>query len=428
MKKILLITILFIFLFYTLYPQAISFFGYSFLFTAGALGAALYFYNGRPFDEVITIVLSYIPFVLACLITMYMTPFKDPYLVDYTKSQFAWMFASYLIVTFFFNIHPRGSFTLFLYYIVGAIFVQCIISVAMHENATIRDFCNSVQMMDVTALAKRQETEGARLLGYGVAFFGAGISCGFALIALVYIILKTKLNTISLIVLGGVYCFILYIGLLSARTTAIGLFASIILAIILVLTNNKKNVRKGQFFRFLGIAALFASVGHTLAYLYFPEFADWAFEAFINFNKTGKFTTSSSHGLEEMFQLPYTFDQWLYGWGNMEFWGSDVGYTRLLFYVGLPGTLAYFFYQFMLIKLSFTNDKAFVLTLLIMYAYNLALNYKGLSDLNLFMYLFIFYFLHYRYYIYTPQLYRLGKLNSTKLRYAVQGPASSRRV
>lgn len=428
MKKILLITILFIFLFYTLYPQAISFFGYSFLFTSGALGLALYLYNGRPFDEVITIILSYTPFVLACLLTMYLTPFKDPYLVDYTKSQFAWVFASYLIVTLFFMIHPRGSFTLFLYYIIGAIFVQCAISVAMHQNAVIRDFFNSLQMMDVTVLAKRQETEGARLLGYGVAFFGAGISCGFALIALVYIILKTKLNLISLVVLGGVYCFILYVGLLSARTTAIGLFASIILAIILVLTNNKKNVRKGQFFKFLALAALFASIGHTLAYLYFPEFADWAFEAFINFNKTGKFRTNSSDGLESMFQLPHTFDQWLYGWGNMGFWGSDVGYTRLLFYVGLPGTLAYFFYQFMLIKLSFTNDRAFVFTLLMMYAYNLALNYKGLSDLNLFMYLFIFYFLHYRYYIYTPQLYKLGKFNSTKLRYAVQSSASSRRV
>lgn len=428
MKKILLITIFFIFLFYTLYPQAISFFGYSFLFTSGVLGLILYLYNGKPFDEVITIFLSYIPFVLACLITAYLTPFRDAYMMDYTKSQFAWIFGSYLIVTFFFIIHPRGSFTLFLYYIVGAIFAQCVISIAMHQNATIRDFFNSLQMVDLVALAKRQETEGARLLGYGVAFFGAGISCGFALIVLVYIILKTKLNLISIILIASVYCFIAYVGLLSARTTSIGLFASIILAVILIFTSGKKKVQKGQFFRFLAVAALFGSIGHTLAYLYFPEFADWAFEAFINYSNTGEFRTASSDGLENMFQLPHTFDQWLYGWGVMEFWGSDVGYTRLLFYVGLPGTLAYFFYQFMLVKMSFTNDRAFTFTLLIMYAYNLALNYKGLSDLNLFMYLFIFYFLHYRYYIYTPQLYRLGKFNSTKLRYAVQSSTPRRRV
>lgn len=428
MKKILLITIFFILLFYTLYPQAISFFGYSFLLTSGALGLGLYLYNGRPFPEVISIFLSYLPFVLMCFITQYLTSYNDPYLLDYTKSQFAWIFASYLLITIFFIIHPRGSLTLLIYYIVGAIFAQCVISIAMHQNAAVRDFCNSLQMMDVVALAKRQETEGARLLGYGVAFFGAGISCGFALIILMYVIVKTKMNLFMTILLGMVYCFILYVGLLSARTTALGLLASIVLALILIFTNSKKNVQKGQFFRFLAIAAVFASIGHTLAYIYFPEFADWAFEAFINYNKTGEFRTQSSDALESMFILPYTFDQWLYGRGTMAFWGSDVGYTRLLFYIGLPGTLTYFFYQFMLMKLSFTNNKAFTITLLVLYAYNLALNYKGLSDLNLFIYLFVFYFLHYRYYIYTPQLYRLGKFNSTKLRYAVQSPPPRRRV
>ncbi len=428
MKKILSVTILFVFLFYTLYPQAISFFGYSFLFTSGVLGLALYFYNGRPFNEVITIILSFIPFLFMCMLTRYITPFQDPYVFDYAKSQFGWVFGSYFVITFFFVIHPKGSFTLLLYYIVGAIFVQCIISIAMYKNTDVRDFFNSLQMMDAVAQMKRQETEGARLLGYGVAFFGAGISCGFALIVLIYIILKTKLNLISLVLLGAMYCFILYIGLLSARTTSIGLFASIVLAVILIFTGNKKNVRKGQFFKFLAVAALFALVGQMLVYVYFPEFADWAFEAFINYNKTGEFRTNSSDGLENMFILPYTFDQWLYGRGDMAFWGSDVGYTRLLFYIGLPGTIAYFFYQFMLVKLSFTNDKAFIYTLLIMYAYNLALNYKGLSDLNLFMYFFIFYFLHYRYYIYTPQLYKLGKFNATKLRYAVQSSTPRRRV
>ncbi|PXV60960.1 hypothetical protein CLV62_12848 [Dysgonomonas alginatilytica] len=428
MKRILLITILFVFLFYTLYPQALSFFGYSFLFTSGALGLAWYFYNGRPFPEVVNIFLSYIPFVFACFLTSYLTPYKDPYMMDYTKSQIAWIFGSYFIVTLFFIVHPRGSFTLFLYYIVAAIFVQCVISIAMHKNEVIRDFFNSLQMIDVVALAKRQETEGARLLGYGVAFFGAGISCGFALIILVYIILRTKLDLFALILLGGVYCFILYVGLLSARTTSIGLFASIILAVILIFIGDEKNTQRKQFYRFLAIGALFGFIGQALAYIYFPEFADWAFEAFINFSKTGKFRTASSDGLGEMFQTPHTFDQWLYGWGVMSFWGSDVGYTRLLFYVGLPGTIAYFFYQFMLIKMSFTNDKAFVFTLLVMYAYNLALNYKGLSDLNLFMYLFVFYFLHYRYYIYTPQLYRLGKYNPITLRNAVQGSTSRRRI
>lgn len=425
MKKYLGVIILFIIVFYTLYPQAISFFGYSFLFTVAAGGLGLYLYQGRPFPDIMNIALAYFPIVLLSWITVYMTSYSDPYLYDYTKSQIAWLFGSFLVVFLFFIIHPRGSFILFLYYIIAAILAQCIISIAMHQNEAVRNFCNSLQMSDFVNQIKRDDTEGKRLLGYGVAFFGAGVSCGFALILIVYIAIKGKFRIIQLALLAAVYCIILYVGLLSARTTSIGLFASLILAVILLITGNAP---RSQLFKFVAVGAILASIGSTLCYIYFPEFSDWAFEGFINYQKSGKFSTQSSDGLENMFILPYTFDQWVYGWGHMEFWGSDVGYTRLLFWIGLPGTIAYFLYQFILMKMSFTKDQAWVFTLLIAYAYNLALNVKGLSDLNLFMYFFIFYFLHYKYYIYTPQLYRLGKINKNKLHYAVQSKAANGRI
>lgn len=425
MKKILGVIILFVIVFYTLYPQAISFFGYSFLFTVAAGGLVLYLYQGRPFPEIMNVFFAYIPIVVMAWISIYLNSYKDPYLFDYTKSQIAWLFGAYLIIFFFFILHPRGSFILLLYYVIGAILVQCLISVAMHENESIRSFFNSLQMSDFVNQIKREDTEGKRLLGYGVAFFGAGISCGFALIVIVYIAVKGKFNIIQLVILSAVYCIILYVGLLSARTTSIGLFASVILAGILLVTGN---AQKSQLFKFLAIGAVLGSIGSTICYIYFPEFADWAFEGFINYQKTGTFKTKSSDSLESMFILPYTYSQWVYGWGRMAFWGSDVGYTRLLFWIGLPGTAAYFLYQFLLMKMSFVRDQAWVFTLLIVFAYNMALNVKGLSDLNLFMYIFMFYFLHYKYYIYTPQLYRLGKISENKLRYAVQGKTANGRI
>lgn len=425
MGKKLGVIILFIFIFYILYPQAISFFGFSFLFTAGILGLGLYLYNGRPFSEIMILAFAYFPIVIMGWITTYLNSFNDPYLFDYTKSQIAWLFSSYLAIYFFFIIHPKGSFILLLYYLIGAVLAQCIISVIMHENEAARNFFNSLQMTDTVSQFKRDDTEGQRLLGYGVAFFGAGVSCGCALIFLVYIALKKQLNLIQLVVLGAVYCIILYVGLLSARTTSIGLFASVILAVILIFTGN---ARKQQAIKLLGIGAILGSIGSTLCYIYFPEFADWAFEGFTTYQTTGKFTTQSSEGLDDMFILPYTFDQWVYGWGHMEFWGSDVGFTRLLFWIGLPGTIFYFLYQFVLIKMSFIKDQAWVFTLLVIFAYNVSLNVKGLSDLNFFFYLLAFYFLHYRYYIYTPKLYRNGKINTSKLRPAVQSKASNGRI
>jgi hypothetical protein len=94
---------------------------------------------------------------------------------------------------------------------------------------------------------------------------------------------------------------------------------------------------------------------------------------------------------------------------------------------GLPGAVMFFCYQFMIIKRAFTNNMVLNLTLITLFVYNIVLNYKGLSDLNHFCLMFAFYFLHYKYNIYTPYLYRIGKFNQTKLRYAVQAQTAGRR-
>lgn len=425
MRKIILTIILQIIIFYVIFPQAISFFGYSFIFTSGALGLALFINNGNPFREVLSIIGYYMPIFFACLVAGFMISFYDNYILDYPKSQIAWVFSSYLIVYLFFYIYPRGTLIQFSYLIIGSIFLQCIISVAMYQNEGARDFFNSLQMMDAVNAYKREDTEGARLLGYGIAFFGSGIVCGVGLILLVFVTMMQKLNLLKLAIHAAAYAFIFYVGLLSARTTVVGLAASIILFAILLLTG--KSTMK-QSLHFVGICIVLGSIGYTLCYLYFPEFSDWAFELFINYEETGELRTQSSDGIEHMFELPRNFHQWIFGVGGMAYWGPDVGYTRLLFYFGLPGTLAYFFYQFMLMKMCATRNTAFNMTLVVLFAYNLALNVKGLSDLNHFIYPFIFYFLHYKYFIYTPYLYKIGKINSNKLRHAVQSQASSGRL
>jgi len=418
MKNFLGALILLLLVFYYLFPQAISFFGFSFIFTSAALGLGLYIYNGMPFSESIRILLAYIPFTLMCFISGYFNNFTDSYLYDNTKSQIAWVFSAYLIIYIFFWIHPNGSFTTLLYYLIAAILSQCVIAVAMYQNPAVNDFFSSLQIIDTLKQAKLDETEGQRLVGYGIAFFGAGIAAGAGLIFTAYVVMKNKYNLVMQIVWGAIYISIFYIGLLMARTAMVGLAASLILMVILLFLG--KNKGRSQLIKFLASSLVFASIGYTLCYLYFPEFSDWAFEAFINYSETGEFSTSSSDSLEYMFLLPTDINTWLFGKGWMAFWGSDVGFTRLLFYVGLPGTIAFFYYQFALAKMAFTKDLGQCVFLLTLIAFVLALNVKGLADLNMFMYLFVFYFLHYRYYIYTPQLYRLGKFNSTKLRYAVQ--------
>lgn len=428
MRRILGILLLTIVVFYHIYPAAlpVPFLGYSFIFATGGIGLVLFLYNGKPYSEMITIMFAYFLFGFFCILSGYTSLRSDPYLFDNTKSQVAWLFSAYFVVYLYYQIHPKGSFVGLVYYIIAAVCIQGMIAVLMYRIPAVDSFFSSIQMTDWLAEARRAETEGERLLGYGTAFFGAGIIYGLALILVAYVLVKKRYNTVQMFFLSAVYAFIFFVGVLTARTTTVGLAASVLYLIVVFILD--KSTRKGQFIKFAAFFALFASAGYTLVYTYFPEFADWAFEVFINYSETGEIRTQSSDSIEYMFILPKSFDVWMFGSGNMRFWGSDVGYSRLLFYIGLPGTIAFFFYQFILAKTAMTKDRAQSILMLVIIGYVLALNVKGLADVNAFFYMFVFYFLHYRYFIYTPKLERLGKFNSTKLRYAVQRSSANRRI
>jgi len=422
MKKIILIILLLVLVFYHIFPQALPLFGFTFIVASGAIGLILYSAHRYPYGEVISIALPFFLLFGWTLFCMLINGGGDSYIMDISKSQVAWLFSAYFVIQIFFLVHPKGGLDKLLYYIIAAIVLQCVIAVAMFQDESIANFFNSIQKLDAVALAKRAETEGRRLLGYGTAFFGAGIVCGIAMIFLIYIIMTKKLNMFQLLLAAFLYSGIFYVGLLMARTTMVGGAASLILAIILMFT---RNTHKNQFFTYLLFSIILISLGYSLCYVYFPEFADWAFEAFINYQETGEFRTKSSDGITAgMFAVPSDIFTWLFGTGRGHFMGVDVGYTRLLFWFGLPGTIIFFYFLYVSMKFAFTKNKAFNLTLITLFAYNMALNIKGYSELNYICFLITFYFLYYKYYIYTPYLYRIGKLKKTELRDAIQTPAT----
>mgnify|MGYP003623578718 FL=1 len=93
----------------------------------------------------------------------------------------------------------------------------------------------------------------------------------------------------------------------------------------------------------------------------------------------------------------------------MDFFGSDVGYTRLFFYAGLFGTMMFFIYSMIIAKLSFTKDWSVNIVSITIIAYVMVLNIKGLIDQNPALYVIFFYFMFYKYYIYMPKLYANAK-------------------
>lgn len=419
--------LLFVVMFYVIFPAGMSLFGFSFIFTSGAIGGLLYLRNGFPFGEVVSIILFFVLIIFWSVFCTFANGQSDMFIFEYTKSQMAWVFSAYLIAYLFFKIHPKGGVHLLIYYLLAVITAQGIISVAMDMNPEIRDFFDGLQGISELEKFKRMQTSGHRLLGYGVAFFGAGIVFGLSLIFIVYILFSRKLNLLQQIFIAILYVFLLMVGMLSARTTLVGAFASVALIGLLFFKGGDK-ARKSQAMTILFLGVVFITIGTTVVYTYFDEFAEWAFEPFLNYQETGEFRTSSSDGLSIMFYWPDNMHDWLIGIGIGSFIASDVGFTRLWLWFGLPGMILFFGYQLMIIKQSFTSNIMLNITLLVTFAYNLALNVKGLSDLNHFWLIFAMYFLYYKYFVYTPYLYRIGRIRENTLRNAVQSPTAYRRI
>ncbi len=403
-KQIIPMAVPMIFMFYFVYPQALQVAGSSFILFSGILGLALYMYHKFPFKEVILAVAALLGLLFIFYTSGWVNSMDDPYTFGYIRSQIAWFFSAYLVIFLIFWVHKTPSFNLILVYIALAIGLQAVITFGMNINESIHDFFFSLQMQAEYTEEIMEEGGRQRLMGYGIAFFGAGAISGIGLIVISYLLMRMKLTNKSFLGLAALYAFTFYIGLFMARTTVIGAAIGFAIIGILYIWDNRSEKKQARAF-FISSIFLMAG-GYTLAMFYFPSFSDWAFELFINFTKTGKFQTRSSDGLDEMFLIPKDLHTLFFGTGRMVFFGTDVGYSRLLFWVGVPGTLAFFVYQMFIIKLSYTKDWAVNIMPIAIFVYTLALNIKGWIDLNFILYIFFFYFLFYKYYIYYPKLYR----------------------
>jgi hypothetical protein len=405
-------------IFYYCYPQALSVTGRSSIFLLGILGLALYVYHGFPFKEVIGMILGIGIMLFSFFFSSWVNMVDDPYNIGYPRSQVAWLFGAYLVAFLIFKVHKKPTFNTLLLYIAAAIGLQALAAFAMYMNEGIRDFLFSIQLQEELNAALVEEGASQRLMGYGIGFFGAGAISGVALIAISYLLMRLKLKTKEFLLLAALYAFIFYIGLFMARTTVVGMAVGLALISVLFIWDNR--AQKKQLKNFAIASVFLMAGGYAFATFYFPQFSDWAFELFNNFLRTGKLQTKSSSGLEEMFIFPQDLHTLLYGRGRMEFHGTDVGYSRMLFWTGVPGTIIYYGVQFFFARMCFTKDWATNTFVIAIFIYSLALNVKGWIDLNCFLFLVFFYFMFYKYYVYMPKQYTTVRTVAGMRREALQ--------
>lgn len=400
--------------YYYIYPQAIAVGNNSMLIPMAALGLGIYLLHGYPFREVFKVLAAFSILIFWFYTAPFINEFwREDFHIMYTRTQMGFLFASYLVTFLFFSLHKKPTFNTFVLYIVGAVTLQSIVTFLMYKFPDVNEFFLSIQVGNALEDVDRNRFQSERLVGNGTGLFGAGVTSGAALIMYAYVLISRKYTTFQLILLTIGFAITFFIGLFMARTTVIGLAGAVVYLIVFFITN-KDSSNKRQFLKFMGLCFVFFSLGTSFAYVYMPQFTDWGFELFINFQRTGELTTSSSEDLLGMFIIPDDAKTFWLGNGSLFFMGYDVGYTRLWYYSGIIGTVLFFAYQAYIISLSMTKDHAANLMIVFIFGHCLISNIKGIIDENYYLYLFFFFFIYYKYYVYYPRTYRITLSHSLK--------------
>lgn len=304
-------------------------------------------------------------------------------------------FAAYLI----FKFAKKIKINEILNYFILCVIIQGVISIIMFLNPPIRDvLINLISYDDFTENVISKTSE-FRLIGFGVAFYVAGIISSVALIFNMYKILHSNQTFLWIIS----YIFILISGICMARTTLIGFG----LSLILICSKSpifKLKIRLKILFItttliticciiFLVIISLPSNIYYNI-----ENFITFGFELFINMHESGSATTNSTNTLLTMYGIiPNEFSTWLIGDGlwtypnsGLYYKDTDVGYFRLIFYFGIIGTIAYMCFQYYSVKLAITKVPNLKNILNLIFIFSVILNFKGFADI--FGYCAIFYF------------------------------------
>ena len=230
--------------------------------------------------------------------------------------------------------------------VIGSIFFNNICALTSVLSPSLYNVIQSFQVVEVDALGIMSDAlfqQRLRGLGENVLFNG-GVISSLGLILCMYKMLKSSSK--SLIFLYFVaYIFIMFSGILIARTTIVGVLLSLFLLSMHV---NLSNVFKYVFwvlFSVLLVVIVFVSFIELLD----PEMASWAFEFVFNYIDSGSVGMESTDELQDMWSIiPKDFMTYLIGDGLFRtpsggyYKGVDVGYLRLIYYSGAFVMLALF--------------------------------------------------------------------------------------
>lgn len=333
-----------------------------------------------------------LPFVFVSSLSILINESFDLYYPRYAISVVIGFYSFYLVAALFYHIYGKMSFKKVSDYFVLSECVFLAIALLSFTSPGLYEYLNSLQKFNEISQNAMDRTEGARLISIGAQFFTASIINGFSLIIIALNFLFCRMSNMRTILYFLSFIFITVVGMMMGRSTMIGAFMGLGLIIYALIGGNRNNHKllisfvSTTFILYLTYVCILSSYTSD-----FEELAEFGFETFINYNSGQGFNAHSNERLADMYNtIPDNMKTWIIGdakWseGDHYYMRVDSGYLRGLWYFGILGLIALFYfylktiYYYVYKQKPFENKKTLVLICFALYV--VVLNYKGPVDL-----------------------------------------------
>ena len=274
---------------------------------------------------------------------------------DYTYASYiikmwVWLSGAYAVLYLMREVHGEISLKWVFHYMAWVCAAQSLLAIIIDTVPVIQNWVDAYILQDIEFLHRTK-----RLYGIGAFFDTAGIRFSCALLGLGYLLVHNT-SVKREMWYWGLFLVIGILGNIVSRTTTIGL---IIAFSYLAFTKFSLNMwlDSSQIKLFINIIVVIGLVAGITFYCYrhFPAFRNYlqyGFEGFVNWYKTGDWSTGSTDRLQSMFVLPDNLKTWLIGDGwfvnpndpNGFYKYTDIGYLRFIFYCGSIGLCMFVFF------------------------------------------------------------------------------------
>lgn len=310
-------------------------------------------------DLIIVFVLAGLVSVIS-LLSVSLNNTNDMSYATYIVSMVVWLTAAYFVCKLIIVCHGHISTKLICLYFIIVCALQCVVALGIEFDSNIKGFFDTLVLQNQESL-----TKGDRLYGFGASLDTAGTRFSVSLLMIVYLLYNSEkqFTNSGKVLLVIAYFLITVVGNMIARTTLVGVVISIVLLMYLK-RQSLLTFSKPVLFTVIVTATL---VVPLLLYLYHNnstiyQMIRFGFEPFFNYAEGGEFATTSNLMLKDMyvfptniktwvigdgyFMNPNTYDPYYVGQSSLQgfYMGTDVGYSRLIFYFGLLGLLVFMFF------------------------------------------------------------------------------------